>query len=70
MKNLVLWMLPLFLLSWPVLATAQGGTTGDFHICYFSLNNEKEVTEMQKFTKKIKNQPLFTGLSIYRFAIY
>ena len=27
---------------------------GDFHICYFSLNNEKEVTEMQKFTKRIK----------------
>ena len=54
MKNLVLRMLPLFLLSWPVLATAQATTTGDFHICYFSLNNEKEVTEMQKFTKKIK----------------
>ena len=27
---------------------------GDFHICYFSLNNEKEVTEMQKFTEKIE----------------
>ena len=28
-------------------------STGDFHVCYFSLNNEKEVTEMQRFTKKI-----------------
>ena len=24
-----------------------------FHICYFSLNNEKEFTEMEKFTKKL-----------------
>ena len=29
------------------------GKTDDFHICYFSLNNEKEFTEMQKFTKKL-----------------
>ena len=27
--------------------------TGDFHICYFSLNNEKEFTEMEKFTKRL-----------------
>ncbi len=33
---------------------AQPNKTGDFHICYFSLNNEKEVLEMKKFTKKIK----------------
>ena len=27
--------------------------TGDFHICYFSLNNEKEFTEMEKFTDRL-----------------
>ena len=37
------------------------GKTDDFHICYFSLNNEKEFTEMQKFTKKLNeysSQPI------------
>ena len=57
MKTLVLRILSMLLLSlfWLVPTKAQDTTTtGDFHICYFSLNNEKEVTEMQKFTKKIK----------------
>ena len=27
--------------------------TDSFHVCYFSLNNEKEFTEMKKFTKKL-----------------
>ena len=42
-----------YVVGFPVGANALE-PQGDFHICYFSLNNEKEVTEMQKFTEKIK----------------
>ena len=31
----------------------SGASPQDFHICYFSLNNEKEFQEMERFTKKI-----------------
>ena len=44
----------LFLSCWVILSAKALETQGDFHICYFSLNNEKEVTEMQKFTQRIK----------------
>ena len=32
---------------------AKAQSPDEFHICYFSLNNEKEFTEMEKFTKKL-----------------
>lgn len=34
-------------------AHAKPATNADFHICYFSLNNEKEFHEAQKFTEKL-----------------
>ena len=42
------------LLSGLAFSAPSAESQGDFHICYFSLNNPKEVTEMQKFTKRIK----------------
>ena len=57
------WLLVLSLLSFLSLRAeaqipAQNPTqkSDDFHICYFSLNNEKEFTEMQKFTKKLNER--------------
>ena len=36
-----------------VISGAKTQSPDSFHICYFSLNNEKEFTEMEKFTKKL-----------------
>ena len=48
--------------------------TDNFHICYFSLNNEKEFTEMQKFTKKLNeysSHPIsirvFPGANVFSY---
>lgn len=42
----------LFFTSYLTFAANDNG----FHICYFSLNNEKEFTEMQKFTAQLNKQ--------------
>ena len=42
------------------------GKTDDFHICYFSLNNEKEFTEMQKFTKKLNEYSSHPSMNILK----
>ena len=36
-----------------VISGAKAQSPDSFHICYFSLNNEHEFTEMEKFTKKL-----------------
>ena len=36
-----------------VISGAKTQSPDSFHICYFSLNNEKEFTEMEKFTQKL-----------------
>ena len=36
-----------------VISGAKAQSPDSFHICYFSLNNEKEFTEMEKFTQKL-----------------
>ena len=51
----------LLYLSGPAVALEQclaGDYSEPFHICYFSLNNEKEFVEMQKFTNKINQHTL------------
>lgn len=53
-----------FLLFFSIIANGQD--TGDFHICYFSLNNEKEITEMEKFTKKI-NEHSHCSISVNEY---
>ena len=43
---------------------ANTQSSDSFHICYFSLNNEKEFTEMEKFTKKLNehsSHPISVG---------
>ena len=44
---------------------AETNTTENYHICYFSLNNEKEFTEMQKFTKKLNQFSAHFRISAY-----
>ncbi len=43
----------IFFFCFVYVVSVAAETTADFHICYFSLNNEKEFTEMQKFTDKL-----------------
>ena len=43
---------------------ANTQSSDSFHICYFSLNNEKEFTEMEKFTEKLNehsSHPISVG---------
>ena len=59
----------LFYLSGPAGALEQcvaGDYSEPFHICYFSLNNEKEFVEMQKFTNKI-NQYTYELVSVQEY---
>ena len=53
--NINRWILfgPLFLIVFFTMVPAEAKDEGSFHICYFSLNNEKEFTEMERFTKKL-----------------
>ena len=53
----------LFLLSFQVQAEKK-----DFHICYFSLNNEKEFIEMKKFTDKLKKHSPY-NISVTEYMI-
>ncbi len=64
MKNLV--FLAVFLISGLAFSAPASKSQGDFHICYFSLNNEKEVTEMQRFTEKI-NQHSHCSISVREY---
>ena len=48
--------------------TASGKQdTGDFHICYFSLNNEKEFTEMKRFTDKLNQNSKNCSISVEEY---
>ena len=46
-----IFVVPFFLIFFLLTVKAETESKDTFHICYFSLNNEKEFTEMQKFAK-------------------
>ena len=56
----------LFLAFFFLPAMAGVGGSKNFHICYFSLNNEKEFTEMERFTKKL-NKHSFHSITVNEY---